>query len=875
MTGERSAAAPVERAQIAVDIAYTDSVRALRLATAAKADPAADAETLSLAERAFGMLETASGDLARAQAHLTAAIEIAAAANLSVREAEARGSLGYVLSLAGRADAALAEIDRAAPALHGKAAAKLRMQRGLVLCDGGWFDEAAEAFGEALDVLADGGGDPVLEADIRNNRSAVSIHRRDWDATEDDLSRAEMLYVTAGHVGKTATVYHNRGVAAGLRGDLPAALSAYDQALERYNASGRDPGLLVVERAEALLSVLLVAEARQSAEQAIDRFERQHNALDLVQARLVLARAALLDGDHDVALTQATRARRSAVRQQRPSWAALAGYFALRAGWEAGRRTEAMIRAGRRGAADLAAAGWVVEAIDAQLIVARTAIELDRPALARRALAQASRVPDDGPAELRARACQAQALWRLAEGDRAGAEASLLAGMRILERFRASLGATELRVHASGHAGELARMGLRLALDGGNAAAVLMWSERWRAGALMLRPVRPVDDVELARDLAELRQVSAVTTATGVRGNATPGGPLKRQAALEQAVSRRARHSRGHGGVLDAPPDPGELLAALGETALVEYVAFDDTLHAVVIAGELRLARLGSVASVAADLRAVRHGLHRLAYEIGSAESLAAAATLVKHRAGRLDAVLLRPLREEIADRELVVVPTGVLHAMPWAVLPSCTGRPLSVAPSAALWHRAATTAADHPAGRNVFAAGPDLPHAAPEVEALARKYPRSVQLTGRESTVEALTRTLDGAGLAHIAAHGQFRADNPLFSHLRLVDGPLTVYDLERIGRPPRHVVLSACESGLSAVRPGDELLGLAGALLAMGTRSLIATVIPVPDASSRPLMLQLHQNLRAGLPPAAALASAQRTLTTAAAGFLCLGAG
>jgi CHAT domain-containing protein len=116
------------------------------------------------------------------------------------------------------------------------------------------------------------------------------------------------------------------------------------------------------------------------------------------------------------------------------------------------------------------------------------------------------------------------------------------------------------------------------------------------------------------------------------------------------------------------------------------------------------------------------------------------------------------------------------------------------------------------------------------------------------------------------------------------LIDGPLTVYDLESLTRPPRHVVLSACESGLPAVHPGDELLGLAAALLAMGTKSLVATVVPVPDDASRPLMLHLHRFLREGKDPAAALALAQTKLggpgqggaaRVAANGFLCFGAG
>ena len=186
-----------------------------------------------------------------------------------------------------------------------------------------------------------------------------------------------------------------------------------------------------------------------------------------------------------------------------------------------------------------------------------------------------------------------------------------------------------------------------------------------------------------------------------------------------------------------------------------------------------------------------------------------------------------------------------------------------------------------------MLAAGPGLPFAATEVAALSRRYRDAARFTGRRATVEAVMDALDGAGFAHIAAHGHFRADNPLFSSIQLADGQLTVYDLERLRRPPRHVVLSACDSGLPTVHPGDELLGLAAALLALGTRTLIATVVPVPDRASTALMLRLHHHMRRGEGPAAALAKAQLDLAdstdsatdtaakAATAGFVCFGAG
>jgi len=45
-----------------------------------------------------------------------------------------------------------------------------------------------------------------------------------------------------------------------------------------------------------------------------------------------------------------------------------------------------------------------------------------------------------------------------------------------------------------------------------------------------------------------------------------------------------------------------------------------------------------------------------------------------------------------------------------------------------------------------------------------------------------------------------------------------------ETLDSTPRLLILSACDSGLSAVRPGDELMGLAAAFLTLGTRSLVS---------------------------------------------------
>ncbi len=82
--------------------------------------------------------------------------------------------------------------------------------------------------------------------------------------------------------------------------------------------------------------------------------------------------------------------------------------------------------------------------------------------------------------------------------------------------------------------------------------------------------------------------------------------------------------------------------------------------------------------------------------------------------------------------------------------------------------------------------------------------------------------------------------------------------------------------------MRAGDELLGLSATFLALGTRHIIASVVPVPDAETAPLMIAFHRLLAAGVPATPALAQAQKQLgdshpaaMAAAAGFVSIGTG
>ena len=373
---------------------------------------------------------------------------------------------------------------------------------------------------------------------------------------------------------------------------------------------------------------------------------------------------------------------------------------------------------------------------------------------------------------------------------------------------------------------------------------------------------------------SELRTVLA---AIGDAGKERGGHPrlLRRQTELEGAIRRRARHaaagpdaSATHGGAAGAGP------AARGagrRACSSSSCRTRGALCAVVVAARARprLVALGARADdVAHELASLRSALRRLARGVGLGPSRAMARANAEHAAARLDELLLGPLRtcDRRTRRELVLVPTGELHAVPWAALPSCAARPLSVAPSAALWLRAAAERRGAPqptaSGARCAArrAGPGLPRGGGRGPHARRRHPgadRCCAPRRRERRGASRRRSRPRARAHREPRHVSRRQPAVLGAAARR--RAATVYDLERLSAAPRDMILSACDGGVTAVRPGDELMGFSGALLALGTSALVASVVPVPDEPTHRLMLALHERLAAGCEPAPALALAR----------------
>lgn len=814
-----------------------------------------DIETRALACWAAGLAARELGDLGGARLFLEEAVSTAEGAGLRRLGAEIRSSLSLALAYAGDVDAALRQAARASRHLDGAAWARNEAQRALILQRLGRFTAALHGYDRALAGM-NGLGDALGEARLLLNRGVLHGYRRRFAEGIADLEEAARL---AGELDQTlllASVTHNLGFLEGRRGDAPAALARLDEATALYETAGNPAGHLVmlrIDQVEVLRSVGLTDSARRVAGDLLSAITESPNSFDNAEVYLIAARCALDAGEPGEAVELARRAEGGF--SSRRTWADVSRLIALRAeGVMADRVPSVLSRQSADLGGRLARAGLVAEAMEARLWAGRLAEEASET---RRAGAAYRRIVATAPVTAFDAALVGEAAARLAllSGDQAAADRAVREGLDAVARGLMTLGGTEMRARAADQALELTGIAIATALARQDPVATLAAVDARRTIATRLPPARPPDDPRYGGLFGELRDVVA-RLETPDESAEERARLVERLGRLESEIVRLERRRQGLPGGPVSPARLGDLFDRLGGRTLVSFFGDGRRLRAVVASSSgARLIGAGSVDEVRREARSLIFNLQRLTLRRGSREGLAAVRASAEHAATTLDSALLGELGEV---EELVVVPTGVLHRLPWRALPRLVDLPFVVAPSAAAW----SVAADAMAGTDgvssaVGVAGPGLPRGVDEARRVADLYPAGSALTGSAATVAAVQRSLGIVDVAHIAAHGTFRTDNPLFSSLRMADGPLTVYELELLARVPPVVVLSSCDSAVNDVTRGDGLLGLSSALLALGSGSVVGPVMPVPDAEAAELMVRFHQSLGAGRSPGGSLAA------------------
>lgn len=762
-----------------------------------------DAELRVLARHIAALAAVERGRVGLARRHARLGLAAARRTGQPQRAAQLLLTLAWIELERGATSASWAHLVAAEPQLPAADVARAACLRGLLHCQGDQHREARAELSRALRSLS-ADGDRRWIANALLGRGLANLYTNRLAAAEADLAAAEEGFASDGRNARAAACRHNRGCVAFRAGDLPRALRLFEEAVDAGLDVKSNPEALV-DRAEALAAAGLTSEARTTMEHAASRLRSCGRTGRLAETRLALAGCALRDGD--VAVAAAADGARQLFRvQRRPAWAALATAITWQAKLRGGQCSRYSLGAARRAAAACEEFGWIGPAAELRLTAARCAAQAGMRTLSRKLLALCIPLRDEVAASAQHRALSwlAEALLADQDGDLDRLFEACRGGLRAVDSQAADMAAFELRVHTFGLAGELGDTAVGAALRAGDPRLVLRWTERSRCSALHRRALRPPTDPGLNSALVRLR--AAVVQA---RCSHDPKQALATIAALEEQVRHRAMLVDGRTSGLQVPTGIDDVIAELGDSVLLSLFAHGGRLFAVsIVDGDVRLHVLGPEANAETHAARLRHLLARQA--VGTAPRAAPTFEMAARRAAdELQAQLLAPVLPVLErGRSLIVIPTGRLHVLPWAALPACRGRSVTVSPSLRCWLRGASDArAADRTGAHVWVAGPGLEHAEREVQGL-HAIEGGRLLIGADATSERVMSTVDGAATVHIAAHGRFRDDQPLLSCVDLVDGPLYAYDLDRLHRgPPR----SCCRPATWADRRSAEAISSA----------------------------------------------------------------
>jgi CHAT domain-containing protein len=227
---------------------------------------------------------------------------------------------------------------------------------------------------------------------------------------------------------------------------------------------------------------------------------------------------------------------------------------------------------------------------------------------------------------------------------------------------------------------------------------------------------------------------------------------------------------------------------------------------------------------------------------------------------------LLGPVREKLQSKHVLIVPHESLHGVPFHalfdgnkyVIDSFT---VSYAPSASIYVQCRRKTANHIGPALILGtANEQAPCIAQELTAIAEIIPEARLVIGPEANEKSLREYGPQSRMLHIASHGLFRQDRPMFSGIRLGSSYLTLYDLYTLRLPVDHITLSGCSTGMNVVASGDEVFGLMRGLLSAGARRLLLSLWDVNDRSTAEFMRIFYTCLKDSGPAIALQTSMQR---------------
>jgi CHAT domain-containing protein/tetratricopeptide (TPR) repeat protein len=776
--------------------------------------------------------------------------------------------------------------------------ALVQQNRGGCLEYMGRYDEALEAYAIAEEHYRTLGMTERI-GQILVNRGAILLSLGRGSEALAASEAAAAIFDGAGLTLASAKALVSTGQVHLQLGNYTRGLDAFEQARRLYESLDAlaDEGLLLIDTASAYLELNLYAEA-------LVAYQKAHALLRNVGMVHDRARALWGTGSTYIARSEFEEAE-DALAEAAELFAAadnaplLSGVMLEQAALQEARGDHRAAVATASRALDLVSdRDWPVQRVYAHLRL--TDLLLPDTAQAEPHLLEARRLAERfALPHLRYRLNER--LGRLRRLQNRDEEARVLLGAAVdeIERLRGTVTHETLRASFLRDKTAAYEELLRLHLAGvtqEDARRAFAVAERAKSRALVdlltgvtKRPGTAIDDV-LERRIRALQSDLNATYTQILEGTdqgeaEIPLLDLRRRAAeLERGISQLRLRTAAAESDLFAPPAPSDSSEYLSSDAmLLAYHVVGDEIVAFVDAQDgIRAVRnVGSVASLARLVHQLDVQWDRLGAGREFAERhMALLERLTREVLTSLYEELVRPLERYLngavsadpepvgAPRKLVIVPHDLLHRVPFHALFDGESYILerfevSYAPSAkvySLCQERISRGLDKALALSV--PDPLIPAVTEEAQAVAQHFPAAEVLSDRQATVAALRAKVPGCGVLHLACHGMFRSDNPMFSSLKLCDGWLTAADVLDLDLTGALVTLSACESGRNEVFGGDELIGLTRAFLGAGAVTLVASLWLVQDETTAELMDKWYEHLRKGVGRAAALRQAQLEL-------------
>lgn len=828
------------------------------------------------------------------------AASIYAEAGNVVKQAQSQIGKLWALATLGRYDEALETGEWASGILreHGEWLALAKLTSNLAAIHGrlsqdrealAMFDQTRDSYRQ----LGDEGELPRRRVEI--NRAIVlrNLGRFEESITTNQTVLDDYLDRWPDQLLAIARAQQNLGVTYFLLGRYNEALTLFDEASDAFLADGRERHAMLVELfvSDCLLQLRRFPDVLEKCAQVRLLFNQRGMRLEVARAILNEASANASLGRYTDALTSLEEARELFLEETNPVAVADADLQTARVRFSQEEFSQSLATA-QYSAGVFESHSLPVDLARALLVAARAAIALDQFEKASDLVNRALKIGEKlgiptlsyqghhlhGSLALK----QQQPERGLAAFEKSIEELERLYG-RLMIEHRADFAADKSSVYEDIVA---------LCLDLDLPRRGLEYSERAKSRALLdlvahrldLRvEVRSESDQPLVDQLLRLRAERdrlyrrwETGEPAGRRGNTgeilTEGSRVEQDVlALEDKITalwhkllvRNADYARDAAlwSVRTEPVEP-----YLGkQTVLLEYfIAHGRIIAFLVTSDGIHAQWLGATESQVFRLLQLLW-LNLKAVPRSSVERLTSLTTNVQGVLGQLHELLIEPVAPKMgAYRNIIIVPHGSLHYLPFHALYDggaylLERYEISYLPGASLLRYCQEV---EPAEDGLLSVGHScrdrLPNAIEEAKSIAGIWTGQA-LVEADATLSEVRRSAPQSRILHLATHGDFRPDNPVFSGLFLEDGWLTTLDIFNLPLSASLVTLSACQTGRSVVGGGDELLGLTRAILGAGAASLVATLWAVEDISTSNLMQTFYRKLFQGETKGQALRDAQ----------------